>query len=186
MKRYYSAFDEYMKILIVNHIIFISIFFIISISLKKFYLEIFIVILSALLFLWIIVLYLFFKGHAYKTYYDDNSIVQKSFKKEKYIKISDIKTIIVYNKDMVLLKDEIDPLSIPKSNIKREIIDIEVEDDIVTITTVEDLVKDNKLYNILTNEVVKNYKKDSLSKYEDELNKISYVFDNKKLDRLEE
>ncbi len=121
MKRYYSAFDEYMKILIVNHIIFISIFFIISISLKKFYLEIFIVILSALLFLWIIVLYLFFKGHAYKTYYDDNSIVQKSFKKEKYIKISDIKTIIVYNKVMVLLKDEIDPLSIPKSNIKRDL-----------------------------------------------------------------
>ncbi len=73
-----------------------------------------------------------------------------------------------------------------KSNIKREIIDIEVEDDIVTITTVEGLVKDGKLYNILTNEVVKNYKKDSLSKYEDELNKISYVFDNKKLDRLEE
>lgn len=73
-----------------------------------------------------------------------------------------------------------------KSNIKREIIDIEVDDDIVTITTVEGLVKDGKLYNILTNEVVKNYKKDSLSKYEDELNKISYVFDNKKLDRLEE
>lgn len=66
------------------------------------------------------------------------------------------------------------------TNIKREIVDIKVDGEKVYITTVEGLLKDNKLYNIVSMEEVEEYKKELISKYESDLNKITYVFDNKR------
>ena len=66
------------------------------------------------------------------------------------------------------------------SNIKREIIDI-IIDDKITIDTIEGLVLDNKIYNIINKEEVGEYN-DNLLNYSDNLNKVKYVFDNS--DRL--
>ena len=63
------------------------------------------------------------------------------------------------------------------SNIKREIVDIKVEDEEVNITTIEGIVKDKKLYNIVTNEEVEDYDNKKISSYEDSLNKVTYTFD---------
>ncbi len=70
------------------------------------------------------------------------------------------------------------------SNIKREIIDIKVDDNNIVITTIEGLVKDNKLYNIVNEKEVKNYNKDELKKYEDKLNEVIYTFKDGKLIKL--
>ena len=70
------------------------------------------------------------------------------------------------------------------SSIRREISDIKVEDDKVLITTIEGLVKDHKLYNIVYNNEIENYKDDSLLKYSDELNKVIYTFTDSKLSDL--
>lgn len=64
--------------------------------------------------------------------------------------------------------------------IKREIIAVEQEKDIIKITTVEATVKDNKVYNILTNEVVGDYKENKLKEYESKINKITYTFNKEK------
>lgn len=66
-------------------------------------------------------------------------------------------------------------------NITREITDITIDDEEnVIITCVEGYVSSNgKLYNILTNKEVPNYKtSDSLSKYKEKLNTITYVFND--------
>ena len=72
-------------------------------------------------------------------------------------------------------------LSKEKPNIKREIVSIAESDDKVVITTIEGLVKNKKLYNIVNNEEVKDYKKDSLSNYKKYLNEVTYIFNNEKL-----
>lgn len=71
--------------------------------------------------------------------------------------------------------------------ITREIIAVDVIDDKVVITTVEGYINLNgKLYNILSNKEVSGYKKnDSLSKHQNKLNKIKYVFDNEYLVDIE-
>ena len=71
-----------------------------------------------------------------------------------------------------------------KSNIKKEIISINVDDNIVTIVTVEGLINNNKLYNIITNEEVEGYNGDSIINYVDSLNKVTYTFENKKLSSI--
>lgn len=63
------------------------------------------------------------------------------------------------------------------SNIVKDIIEVKEEDESLEITTVEGLVKENKLYNILSDKEVKNYKGDSLEKYEDHLTKMVYDFE---------
>ena len=63
------------------------------------------------------------------------------------------------------------------TNILREIISI-VVDDKVTITTVEGLYKDDKLYNILTEEEVVD-SDNNILEYQDELTTVKYIFDNK-------
>ncbi len=64
-----------------------------------------------------------------------------------------------------------------KSDIVREIINIEEKDNQILITTVEGLLKDSKLYNILSREQVKKYNSnDSLEKYKDLLTKMKYNF----------
>lgn len=70
------------------------------------------------------------------------------------------------------------------NNIIREIKDIKVDGKRVLITTVEGLVKDNKLYNILTDELVSEYKDESLLKYENKLNIVMYSFEDGKLINL--
>lgn len=72
-----------------------------------------------------------------------------------------------------------------KSSIKREISDIVIEDDVIKITTVDGIIKDGKLYNILTGKEVVSYKKNELINYEDSLNKITYIFKDKKLENIE-
>ena len=70
------------------------------------------------------------------------------------------------------------------SNIKREIIDIKVDDNNIVITTIEGLVKGNKLYNIVNEKEVKNYSNGELKKYEDKLNEVIYSFKDGKLVKL--
>lgn len=72
--------------------------------------------------------------------------------------------------------------------VNKEIIDINITDNIV-ITTVEGIIKDGKLYNIISGEEVKNYKSDNLAKYEKDLTKVVYYFvksdDTYKIDKIE-
>lgn len=74
-----------------------------------------------------------------------------------------------------------------KSNITKEIIDIDESEDLV-ITTVEGIIKDDKLYNIVNEKEVKEYKKDDIEKYKDELTTLHYHFekedDNYKLVKI--
>lgn len=73
-----------------------------------------------------------------------------------------------------------------EKNISREIIAIDEDGDKVTITCVEGVVNGDKLYNILTNKEVYNYKStNSLQKYESKLNVIKYVFEDGYLVSLE-
>ena len=63
------------------------------------------------------------------------------------------------------------------SNISKQIIDIIEDEDELEIMTIEGLVKDNKLYNIVSNEEVKKYNaSDELVKFEKYLTKVSYYF----------
>ena len=68
-----------------------------------------------------------------------------------------------------------------ESLIKREIADIKEEDGKILITTVEGFVKDNKIYNIMSNNEVNDYDENSLIKYADDLNRVVYIFENNKL-----
>ena len=70
------------------------------------------------------------------------------------------------------------------SNIQREIIDIKVDNDNVSITTVEGIVDNGKLYNIVTGSEVKKFKNDSILNYQDNLTKITYTFVNGLLEKI--
>lgn len=70
------------------------------------------------------------------------------------------------------------------TNIKREIIDIKVGDNIV-ITTIEGLIIDSKLYRIDDNAEIENYNNEDLTKYESVLNKVIYTFKDGKLINIE-
>ena len=83
--------------------------------------------------------------------------------------------------DSYLIENELIKKS---SNIVREIIDIKKDNEIVTIQTAEGLIKNKKLYNILTNTEIKKYQNDSLINYQNKLNKITYIFKNGKLDSI--
>lgn len=65
------------------------------------------------------------------------------------------------------------------TKIIREITNIEEIDGRVLITTTEGYIKNDKLYNILTNKEVTDYKKDDkLSKHSKKLNVVTYTFNN--------
>ena len=70
------------------------------------------------------------------------------------------------------------------TNIKREITNIEVDKKIVKITTIEGKVVDNKVFNILEDKELGDYN-DNLGNYYDDLNKITYIFNDKKLESIE-
>ena len=76
------------------------------------------------------------------------------------------------------------PLEKTTSNIVREIINIKVIDNNVSITTVEGLLIENKLYNVLTKEEIIDYKQDLISNYEEELTKITYNFQDSRLNSI--
>ena len=91
-------------------------------------------------------------------------------------KVRYVKAIESYMTSEVLVRDD--------SNIRREIKDIKLDDGKVVITTIEGIVKDNKLYNVISNEEVADLTDDSIIKYEDKLNKMVYTFKNNKLINL--
>ena len=124
---------------------------------------------------------------------EDYNIIKESIFKTMYLKLFDsdyesssfdfddnkiryVKAMESYMTSSLLVKED--------SNIKREIKDIKLDGKNVIITTIEGLVKDNKLYNILTNDEIVEYKEDSLLKYEDKLNKLVYTFNGSKLINL--
>lgn len=125
--------------------------------------------------------------------YEDYSIIDEEVFRNSYDKIFDnyssgsfnynvnkiryIEKLKSYITNSILIKEE--------SNIKREIIDIKVDNNKVYITTIEGVVKDNKLFNVITLDEVKTYENDNLSRYKDSLNKITYVFSNNKLIDIE-
>lgn len=71
-----------------------------------------------------------------------------------------------------------------ETKIKREIIDIQVSENSIMITTVEGIVSDNKLYNVVSKNEVKKYKNDSLVNYKDDLTTITYTFKENLLDSI--
>ena len=119
---------------------------------------------------------------------DNYNIVDLSVLKESYSKIFEDSLDSVsfdYNGNKInylnKLSSYITTSTLDKNNtnIKREIIDIKEEDNSVIITTIEGLVKDNKIFNILTNKEVGSG--NDLVKYKDKLNTVNYTFKNSKL-----
>ena len=88
-------------------------------------------------------------------------------------KVRYVKQMESYMSESLLIKED--------SCIEREIKDIKVDGDKVIITTVEGVIRDNKLYNVLSNDLIGDIKDESLLKYEDKLNKVIYTFKDKKL-----
>ena len=88
-------------------------------------------------------------------------------------KVRYVKQMESYMTESVLVREN--------NNIVREIKDIKVDGKKVMITTIEGVVKDNKLFNITTGKEVEDYKDDSLLKYSDKLNEVVYNFKNDKL-----
>lgn len=71
-----------------------------------------------------------------------------------------------------------------ENNIVREIVEINLNNNKVEITTIEGLLKENKLYNVLTKNEINEYNNDNIITYQDKLNKVTYVFENNKLKEL--
>ena len=126
------------------------------------------------------------------TMQDDYNIINEYSFVEKYKELFDseyVNTSFNYNGNIIRYIGVINSyistsvLEYTNSFIKREIISINVNDKIVSITTVEGVVKDNKLYNPLTKEEIENFNNNLLD-YEDKLVKITYVFNNGKLDSI--
>lgn len=67
-----------------------------------------------------------------------------------------------------------------KSNIKKSILNIEKENNEIKITTVEAIVKDEYIYNILDGKKIGKYD-NNLEKYKGKLNILTYTFESEKL-----
>ena len=120
---------------------------------------------------------------------DDYNLVDTDVLKEKYEELFDTNyesKTFKYNGNTVRYINKIDSyiteekINKKSSNIKREIIDISVEDKEIRITTVEAKVVDNEISNIITGEEASNMIEDK-----DKLNIITYVFKNDKLVSIE-
>ena len=75
---------------------------------------------------------------------------------------------------MFILDNKIDK----STNIKREILDIKLNDNEITVITSEAVVNDNVIYNIVSkNAVSTKYKDGDLAKYKNKLNVMQYVFE---------
>lgn len=124
---------------------------------------------------------------------NDYNIIDEELIKKEYNKLfdSEYKGVSFYYNDIEVryiskMKSYItdDILEKDISNIKREITDIKLNGDEVVITTIEGIIKDNTLYDKDNNEVDDFNEENSLLDYEDELEKIEYVFVNKKLKEI--
>ena len=104
----------------------------------------------------------------------------------KSFKYNGVKISFLSSKDLFVAEKEIEK---ENTNIKKEIINKEETDDTIKITTVEGVLKDNKLYNVIDGKNIKNYKSDSLANYIDSLTKLTYTFkkeeDKYKLESIE-
>ncbi len=110
----------------------------------------------------------------------DGDVVLKSFK------YGDLNFHYLNSKSLFIADGKFEK---QKSNISKEIIGI-VEDDDVEITTIEGIIKDNKLYSIISNDEIKKYdSKNNLTKYKDSLTEVTYYFnkigDSYKLSSIE-
>ena len=112
---------------------------------------------------------------AYEKLFDD-TLINSSFDYDNH-KIRYVSMMESYMTDEILKKDE--------SKIVKEIKDILVDDDIVKITTIEGIIKEDKLYEIVNNNIIDDYKGDSIINYQDKLNKVIYTFKNGKLIKLD-
>ncbi len=72
-----------------------------------------------------------------------------------------------------ILKDE-------ETSIVREILEIEESNGKIAITTVEGIIRDNYIFNVVTRNFVANNNND-LKNFVDKLNKVTYVFENNQL-----
>ena len=115
---------------------------------------------------------------------DDMYIINSNLIEEEYAKIfnndSFKNTSFVLNEiNVKYLKVGsiyiLEKLPVINTNIKREITGINKSDTEVKITVIEGLVKDNKLYNVLTKELV-NEENINLINNSKKLNKVTYVF----------
>ena len=88
-----------------------------------------------------------------------------------------------YSKLKAFLSDQ--ELEKNKELIEREIIEINETQEEVKITTIEGIIQEGKLYPVFSTTPLENYQGESLTTYQEFLNKITYVFKNKKLIRLE-
>ena len=72
------------------------------------------------------------------------------------------------------------------TNIVKVITDIKIDNSNILITTTEGLVKDNKIYNIISNDEVSDYSPDLMIENTDKLNKLTYIFNkDNKLEKIE-
>ena len=121
--------------------------------------------------------------------YDDYILIENDILKEKYNELfeanyleSDFKydnNLLKYiSKLKIYMSDKL--FTNKQTNIKREIINISQNNNSIYITTLEALVKDNRVYNIITHEKLGHYNK-TLDEYKDKINKITYEFKNEKL-----
>lgn len=124
---------------------------------------------------------------------DDCNIIDGDLFNKSYSKLFDgeySKNSYDYNDNRIRFINKLnsfittDVIKNKESNIKREIIDIQVSESYIAITTIEGVVKDGKLYNVVSKDEVKNYKKDSLSNYSNKLNKVTYTFKDNLLDSI--
>ncbi len=125
---------------------------------------------------------------------DDYNIINSNIMKEACNKLMNEKCSNInfeYNGNKIRYFDKLDSyitnylLERVDSNIQREIIDITVTNKVVKITTVEGIVIDNQLYSISPNYLIGDYYDDNLINHQDELNKVIYTFNNKKLVSIE-
>ena len=108
---------------------------------------------------------------AYNKLFDDEC-VHESFEYDE-TRIKYINSLKTYISDNLLSKKA--------SNVEREITKIEVKDDKVIIETIEGIVKDNTLFDLITKEEIGSLFNKKMSDYEDKLLKVKYTFQGKKL-----
>lgn len=114
----------------------------------------------------------------------DGSVIKETYESifkgnvtNKSFEYNEAKIKYLNAKDIYIIDGELDN----GTNIKREITNVYEKDDVVFIETVEGLIKDNKLYNIVTKKEVKKYDNKDLVKYQNDLISLRYKFDKKDL-----
>lgn len=128
---------------------------------------------------------------------DDGVFIEEDALKESYEKLfdsefspksfsyNDLKFHYLSSKNLFIADGKFEKA---KSEISREIIDIN-EGDLLKITTVEGIIKDSKLFNVVTDNEIKDYKDETIEKYKKDLTCVVYYFskvdDDYKLSKIE-